>query len=541
MIKNKFKIFKVFLCLVVVIICLFAIKVLAYTINKNTVKLVKSGMGDGIYEINHQYKSVFNQTYQNKVDKAINKKIKNNNYTFNNPLIVYNPYGTNTLGLNIYFDTDKKASLSYVISASDTNDYSNTLFNNSEDNMSTHHEYQIIGLVPNKENKIKLTLTYENGESESKEILINVPKLKKETEITISSKSGESTELLENGLFAILGHDKSFSSNIYLFDNNGQIRSELILEDYRADRIEFIDDKMFYPINDNKLALVNRLGMIEKNYKIDGYKMHHDFIYDEKENKVLILADEIDSDTEEDIIITLDLNSGDIEELIDLKDYFKESYESAVKPEDAEKLDWIHINSLDLTDDGLLLSSRELSAIIKMENIYTEPNISYIIADESVFKGTEVENLVLSKIGDFVSNAGQHTVTYTDDNDTNDSTYYVSIYNNNYNGAATRPNFDWSNYPGTGSYEDGEKSMYYKYLVNEDDKTYKLIESIDVPYSSIVSSIQFVDDHYVISSGKSHTYGEYDKDGVLIKQFEYSSEKFSYRVFKYNFNNIWFK
>lgn len=214
MIKNKFKIFKVFLCLVVVIICLFAIKVLAYTINKNTVKLVKSGMGDGIYEINHQYKSVFNQTYQNKVDKAINKKIKNNNYTFNNPLIVYNPYGTNTLGLNIYFDTDKKASLSYVISASDTNDYSNTLFNNSEDNMSTHHEYQIIGLVPNKENKIKLTLTYENGESESKEILINVPKLKKETEITISSKSGESTELLENGLFAILGHDKSFSSNI---------------------------------------------------------------------------------------------------------------------------------------------------------------------------------------------------------------------------------------------------------------------------------------------------------------------------------------
>ena len=55
-----------------------------------------------------------------------------------------------------------------------------------------------------------------------------------------------------------------------------------------------------------------------------------------------------------------------------------------------------------------------------------------------------------------------------------------------------------------------------------------------------MSSIQDVGDNHVTSSGRSNCYAEYDNNGVLIKQFNYTSQKYAYRVFKYNFDKIWF-
>lgn len=82
--------------------------------------------------------------------------------------------------------------------------------------------------------------------------------------------------------------------------------------------------------------------------------------------------------------------------------------------------------------------------------------------------------------------------------------------------------------------------MYYLYEVKEKSRTYKLVKSINLPYSSIVSSIQNLQKNYVTSSGMNHSYGEYDNDGNLIKQFDYTSKKYAYRVFKYSFNKFFF-
>ena len=114
------------------------------------------------------------------------------------------------------------------------------------------------------------------------------------------------------------------------------------------------------------------------------------------------------------------------------------------------------------------------------------------------------------------------------------------MYNNNYQGARTRPEFNWKNYPGTGTYQEGEMSYYYKYLIDEDEKTYELVEKVALPYSSIVSSVEHVSNHYVTSSGMSHCFDEYDHDGKLIQEFQYTSKKYAYRIFKYNFRDIWF-
>lgn len=348
---------------------------------------------------------------------------------------------------------------------------------------------------------------------------------------------------MENGLYAILGHDKSFKSNIYLYDNNGILRSELPLKNYRTDRIEFINDNMFYSYKKSGFISVNRLGKIDKIYNFNGYTQHHDYIYDKSNNKILILANEKDSDVIEDIVISLDLSTGKTNKELDMKEILYDMYKTAIKPKNGNtyggnELDWIHLNSLDLINGkDVILSSRELSSLIYISDVYNNPKLKYIISDSSMYKNTKYEKYLYSKDGNFVSQTGQHTITYIN-NDSN--TYYLAMYNNNFGSSRTRPNFDWSNYKDVGTYKQGNKSMYYLYEVSDDNKSYKLVKTIDLPYSSIVSSIQNLANNYVTSSGMNHSFGEYDSEGKLIMQFNYTSKKYAYRVFKYNFSKFWF-
>jgi arylsulfate sulfotransferase len=156
--------------------------------------------------------------------------------------------------------------------------------------------------------------------------------------------------------------------------------------------------------------------------------------------------------------------------------------------------------------------------------------------------GTKYDKLNLKKVGNFVSNAGQHSVTYIEDPSLEEGQYYLIMFNNNYNGTKSRPDFDWSAYPGTGSIDKGEKSMFYKYLVDEKAGTYTLVQSIDLPYSPIVSSVQEYSGNYVVNSGYlNHVYGEYDISGTPIVQFKYSAKNMGYRVYKYSYENFWFQ
>ncbi len=82
----------------------------------------------------------------------------------------------------------------------------------------------------------------------------------------------------------------------------------------------------------------------------------------------------------------------------------------------------------------------------------------------------------------------------------------------------------------------------YRYLINENDGTYELVDSFEVPYSSIVSNVSYGPNstNYVVNSGISNVFGEYDEDGVLIREFSYDCTLQTYRVFKLDFVGFWF-
>ena len=481
---------------------------------------------EGVYEVNtintDEDLTIFNLVYQDVIESKIEELKNSENYSLDNPLIIYNPYGTGSLSYYVYLGKDYD-DLSYTIKTDGYSDYSHDL--------SGSDEYQLVGFVPGEVNNLTLS-----SDSDEKKMNITTPDIKEDVDITLEQTDGESNEDLTDGLYAVLGHDKNYEANIYLYDNAGVLRNELVLDDYRADRIIFDDDYMYYPYKSRGIMKVNSLGKIVKMYDLGKYRMHHDMILDG--NKLVILVDEVGADTKEDVIITLNLNTGEVKEVVDMKDLLGELYEKAVLPEDYETLDWLHLNCLTLKGDDLILSAREVSTIIYLSDYATNPKIKYLIADESMLEGTSYDDLLYTKVGDFVSQAGQHAVTYIPGE--SDDEYYLIMFNNNYASIVTRPDFKWDNYPGTGSYEDGETSYYYMYKVNEKDKTYELEDSLEIPYSSIVSSVQLLDDNLIVGSGMDNSFGEYDKDGDLIKEFGYGAKKYAYRVFKYSFDN-WFK
>lgn len=331
---------------------------------------------------------------------------------------------------------------------------------------------------------------------------------------------------------------------ILLYDNNGTIRSEIPITSYRSCRIIFDDDMMYYSISTSKIAGMNRLGQVTEIFNTGDYKLHHDYIWG-GENDLLVLASKNDAKTEEDIIISIDRDTGDVSEIIDLKDLFTNYFNTLNIDEDSdEALDWMHINSIQLiNDDSIIISSRETSSIIKIDNIYDQPTVDYMIGSKTFWQESGYNDLVLEQIGDFSLNAGQHCVTYQEDDSLADGQYYLYFYNNNNTVCSTR-DYDYSNetnYEGASIGVNGEQSYYDKYLVDEKSGTFELVNRISVTYSGYVSSVQELDDNIIVDSGSAFEASEFDSNNQLIQTVIGTGDTWWYRVFKYDFNNYWFQ
>ena len=67
-----------------------------------------------------------------------------------------------------------------------------------------------------------------------------------------------------------------------------------------------------------------------------------------------------------------------------------------------------------------------------------------------------------------------------------------------------------------------------------------MVDSFDLPYSSLVSNAQDTGDTFVVNNGVSQCFEEYDQQGQLIRQYQYSCTAKGYRVMKDDFAGYWF-
>lgn len=502
---------------------------------------MKNGLTEEQQEIQARIEEVYDVENQQDIAEELEEEKAAQSYTDSSMLIKYNPFGTNTQSLYVYFVTEKPVSISYNVHVRDSEieDFRRDVWEGEA--YTTEHEFQVIGLIPDMENTVTFFLTREDGSTDTREIVYEMGDLLGTEEVMLDTEMKGETEALEDGLYVIFGNDSEALDFMYYYDNQGVLRGEVPIIGYRSHRLLFDKASMYFSISETKMAQVNRLGQVTSVYDFGDYKLHHDYVFDDNGN-MLILATDTTQDSVEDIVLRLDVNSGAVAEVLDLGELFESFKEECQKNSDGE-LDWIHVNTIQWMGNGsVLLSSRETSSIIKIDSLYDDPLVSYIISDKSIWKDTEYENLVFTKKGDFTIQGGQHTVTYVDDPGLPDGQYYLYMFDNNIGISETRPEFDWSSIGLTeASAADGDASYYYKYLVDENAGTFELRDSFEVPYSGYVSSVQNLGNNTIVDSGIQGTFGEYDKDHELIARYTMEAEKFIYRVFKYDFDDFYFR
>ncbi len=482
-------------------------------------------------------------------------------YTLGSPLAVLNPFGTGSNGLYLYFRTDAPTQVTYTVHVEDESipDYTATVNNQGADGYSRLQEFLLVGLVPGMENTVTLSAeTRQQGTAYT--FTIDMPESASGYTSQLEVEDGDvDVEQLSDGLFYAMGFGDYYGYTFF-FDNEGVLRYEMVLEGYHSDRFLWDDDgSLITCVGSQKIARINRFGQVTQVYDLGQYELHHDINWG-PEGTILALATDTEGETVEDQVLKIDLTTGEVSHVVDFTQVFQ-SYFEETRPVQATdpfglwsegEWDWLHLNSLQYVeeDNAIIVSSRETSTIIKA-TLEEEPQILWMAGNPDFWEGTDFASYCLEAEGDFLFQYGQHDVEQMDATQVDKLGFapaeggqiYLRLYNNNYYAMSSRDDFqvEVPDEVSTSSTVDGEANSHvYFYLVDENEGAFTLVDSFDLPYSSLVSNVQDTGDTFVVNNGVSQCFEEYDQQGQLIRQYQYSCTANGYRVMKDDFAGYWF-
>ena len=523
------------------------------------VDLAEADLGDGLkalqlvpQDIGDEDFTYYDEGVQERLYHVV-EELKHNSdleWTASMPLAILNPYGTGSNGLYLYFETDMATSVSYTVHVDGLADFTAEAADASGKDYAKAHEFQLIGLVPGEVNEVTLNISGKWGNTrQTIHFTVDMPQTRSGYATQLEVTEGESSAAQAGGLFAMM-RVNGYLGYGFFFDNDGVMRYEMVLEGYGLDRVLFCGDEILTCVSSSKLARINGLGQVTWVCDLGGYDLHHDIGWG-ADGEVLALAEERGNDTVEDRLLSIDTETGEVTELVNFSALLQEYYgitRPVAATDDffwqAGEWDWIHLNSLQYMpeSDSVILSSRETSTILKVADLHGEPALDWLAGDERIWEGTAYEDACLAQEGGFVPQYGQHCVEYYADGE-EEGVYYLSLFNNNYLSINSRDlelTVDGS--VGRGLYGgEGDASQVYIYRIDENQRTFSLEESFDVPYSSIVSNGSLCGDgNWTVNSGVAMVFGEYDFTGALIRQYAYECTMQNYRTFKYEMG-IWFR
>ena len=465
---------------------------------------------------------VYSMKYQKEAKSIIEKYKKNGKYTVDAPLLIVNPYGTNTTGLYIYFKHKFRVNTKYTVSVKEIDgkenikgaDFSASLYTNTTGMPLAEQEGLIIGMVPGEKNYVSVYIYDENNKMIAKAgYKLDIPESKTVTMKTLNVTHDREVSQLSEGLYSVFGLDDAGrkDKHILFYDNNGVIRAELQLVkggEAAETNIGLIDDKLFYAVDSKRFALIDRFGKVEKLIGLeDGAVSLGDMDLNTAIRKAVTLSKRKGNDG----IYSVDILEGKSKEIINFNKLFAAYYKNG-----GSKLKFTSVQFIN--DNDLIVSEKNTSSVIRINNVFRNPSIKAVISGTEELKSA-YEKVFYSKDGDFVSQKRQNTAYVDRSEKLGKRQYHLMVFNNN-----------------TG----GRNSFYYKYMVDEEKMTYSLENAIELPYSSDGGNISLNQGYLIAASTGEGGFEEYNPDGYKLASFTFKDGKMAYRVFKHSMKGSWF-
>lgn len=270
------------------------------------------------------------------------------------------------------------------------------------------HELPLLGLRPNAQNRIIITLTREDGGFGKDTIMVSTPELPDYLpEIRIVEKRPEQ---MEAGLtlcgFSYCKNDL-MNTRPFLFDAEGTIRWFLEIEALST---------FFYPVkrlrNGNwifghlsDIYEYDMLGREINRWTLEGYFQHHEIVEKADGNLIVAITDN-SLETINDQIVELERNSGAIVRHWDLRKVMDNRRFSLLW----NSRDWLHVNAFwfDESDQSLVISARH-QGIFKVSY---DNELQWILAPQKDWGNAGVDGSGLPTADFLLTAIGENGVPY---------------------------------------------------------------------------------------------------------------------------------
>lgn len=495
----------------------------------------------------------YDEDVQQRLGQQVMEMAQQQKASMEAPLAILDPFGTGSNGLLLSFQTDRRTQIRYTVhtTSADLPDFTAVAQDLGGRELSRSHLFLLVGLVPGETSEVTLEALGERGRVLSSAVFtIEMPEATSGYAHQLDVTDGDSAAALTDGLYYATGLGDYYGYTFF-FDNDGVLRYEMVLEGFHSDRFLYADGGLYTCVSSRKIALMSPLGQAVRVYDLGQYELHHDINWGPN-GTILALANDTEQDTVMDVVVSLDPATGAVTEVVDFSELMDGYYGEMTHPVpitgdsfwQAGEDDWLHLNSVQYMekDDSILVSSRETSTIIKVSGIQTTPTLSAFLGDPDFWADTPYAELCYEMDGDFTPQYGQHDVELVADDSLPEGQYLLRMYDNHYWSLSTRDGYEPELADSVStSLTGGDASFITFYLVDDEARTFSLVEQHAVPYSAIVSNAQEFGGNFVANSGVAMQFGEYDADGALIRAFDYDCLMNGYRVMKGDFIGYWFQ
>lgn len=383
----------------------------------------ESGKNISVSEGIQQTQSLEEQTVQ--IDEMIQAELDNGQYTFEEPLVIQNPYQNSPLTAVAVFNTEEESQIKVTVEGkTQENDITDTL------DATKQHIIPIIGLYADMENNVLLEELDKDGK------VTRTSQLKIQTDslpdafidaVKMEKKTTESSIKLMVVTGGAIPH-------LYGFDSSGDIRWALMYSTganfggYPLSNGHFLiesENTMMANAGEPRSTQyheVDYLGRVYQDYFFTS-GAHHEIKEKEPGGNLLVLSDSGNGYLK-DLLQEYDRETGKIVKELNLRPLFKKSGY-------VNKADWAHTNTLsyDKETDSIIVNPRNLHSAVKIN--WSTDEIEWILGDPKFWEGTGLEDKVLQPEGDIQWHYQSHTVYQLEEDIDNDpNTIHVMLFDN---------------------------------------------------------------------------------------------------------------